>query len=86
MTVTSFREIPLWRLEAKPQKIPDFLNDESINDDKNVELTNETQLIESSEMPDKMTKTSSYGAMGNDQLDVPTVHVRQLTYYVLHRR
>ncbi len=30
---------------------------------------------ESNELTDTMTKTSSYGAMGNEQLDGPPVHV-----------
>lgn len=59
----------------QPEKIPDFLDDESVHNEQNVEMTNETKLIESNETADKMTKTSSYGAMGNEQLDVPQVHV-----------
>lgn len=75
VTVTSFREIPLWRLEAQPEKLPNFLDDESVHNDQDAEATNETKLLDS-ETSDKMTKTSSYGAMGNEQqLDVPPVHV-----------
>lgn len=83
VTITSFREIPLWRLEVQPEKIPDFLDDESIHNDQNDEMTNETKLIESNETADKMTKTSSYGAMGNEQLDVPQVHVYVNHYFEL---
>lgn len=78
VTVTSFPEIPLWRLEVQPEKLPNFLDDESAHGDQDAEMTNETKLIDSNEMSDKMTKTSSYGAMKNDdQLDVPPVHVSQ---------
>lgn len=76
VTVTSFREIPLWRLEAQPEKLPNFLDDESVHGDEDAEATNETKLLDN-DMPDKVTKTSSYGAMGNEQVDIPPVHVSQ---------
>lgn len=79
--MTSFTEIPLWRLEVQPEKLPDFLDDESVRDEQNVEMTNETKLVESNDTSDKMTKTSSYGAMANDQLNVPPVHVSQLLIF-----
>lgn len=59
----------------QPEKIPDFLDDESVHDDQNDTMNNQTKLIESNETSDKMTKTSSYGALGNEELDVPSTHV-----------
>lgn len=73
MTITSFREIPLWRLEVQPERVPNFLDDESIDGD---QKDNQTKLLENNEISDKIPKTSSYGAMGNDEmLDVPPAHV-----------
>lgn len=76
VTVTSFCEIPLWRLEAQPEKLPEFLDDESVH-----EGDAETKLMDGSESGENgsMTKTSSYGAMGNEQFAVPPAHVSETT-------
>lgn len=78
-TVTSFREIPLWRLEAPPTKIPDFLkdddNDSPINDQKPEPENNET--IDVLEKGGPKTSTS-YGSLSQDQLQIPTEAVSEL--------
>lgn len=77
-TVTSFREIPLWRLEAPPTKIPDFLNDEdtdtSMNDEK-VEPDN-SETIDILEKTGPKTSTS-YGSLNQNQLQIPTAAVSE---------
>lgn len=63
------------------------MDDESVHGEQNDDMTTQTKLIESNEISDKMTKTSSYGAMGNE-LDVPPVHVCQFiisTRKLLHQ-
>lgn len=65
VTINSFAEVPLWKLEAQPPKPPDFLNDdedEHIKDDAGETLnTNEA---------DQMPKTTSYGTLLNSN-DAP---------------
>lgn len=77
-TVTSFREIPLWRLEASPTKIPDFLKDE-VNDcpgnDQKVETEN-NETIDVLEKNGPKTSTS-YGSLNQDQLQIPTASVSE---------
>lgn len=71
-TVTSFREIPLWRLEAPPTRIPDFLNDDdndSPMNDQKVESEN-NENIEVLEKSGPKTSTS-YGSLNQDQLQIP---------------
>lgn len=75
-TVTSFREIPLWRLEAPPTKIPDFLNDEDndspVNDQKLEPENNETIDVLDKSGPKSST---SYGSLNQDHLQIPTAAV-----------
>lgn len=75
ITVTSFREIPLWRLEASAPRAPDFLSDD--NNDNDVKNIPAAELTESNEvLNEKLTKTTSYGALDNDQLVVPSTSVK----------
>lgn len=71
ITITSFREVPLGQLEAQPQKPPDFLND-----DEDIEKTAPMiKLSESDETLDKMAKTTSYGSLSKDTLEIPSTVV-----------
>lgn len=66
VTITSFREIPLWQLESQPQKLPDFLNDDK-------DIDEEQQGVnKSAEIDDAlMTKTTSYGSLSKNNLEIP---------------
>lgn len=71
ITITSFREIPLWQLESQPQKPPDFLNE-----DEDIERTTPAiKLSESDDTLDKVTKTTSYGSLSKDTLEIPSTVV-----------
>lgn len=76
-TVTSFREIPLWRLEAPPTKIPDFLKDDDDDESPSDERKQEPEKNESTDVLDRTgPKTStSYGSLNQDQLQIPTPSV-----------
>lgn len=68
VTLDSFREIPLWRLESVSQSAA--LNDETI--DVKVESTEQSALNERLQPPDPINRTASYGALSNEQhLDIP---------------
>lgn len=56
VTVNSFAEVPLWKLESQPPKAHDFLNEDK--EDGN-------QLANESLNADDMTKTTSYGTLSN---------------------
>lgn len=81
-TITSFREIPLWKLEAT---MPIVGADDDDDSDRKVEDRNgnpenqkisEPPLHETDDVLDKMTKTTSYGSLGqNGALEVPVDHV-----------
>lgn len=66
VTLGSFKEIPLWKLEAQPPKPPNFLIDETDEQDNaNIQSTGDENGT------DKITKTASYGALSNDVLELP---------------
>lgn len=68
VTLDSFREIPLWRLESVSQSAA--LNDE--NADVKVESTEQSALNDSLQPHDPINRTASYGALSNEQhLDIP---------------
>lgn len=74
-TVTSFREIPLWRLEVPPTKVPDFLNDDENTPANTIEITDHDDQTES----EKITKTStSYGTLNQDSLQIPAAFVSSM--------
>lgn len=81
-TVTSFREIPLWRLEAPPTKPPDFLKDEDDDDDdddkqQEPETNETTDVLDKSSAPKSST---SYGSLNQDQLQIPTAAVSEAIF------
>lgn len=72
VTITSFREIPLWQLESQPQKLPNFLND----DVEDVASPSEKKPPETDDGGALMTKTTSYGSLSKNNLEIPTDFVR----------
>lgn len=67
-TVTSFREIPIAKLEARPQILPNFLNED---EDTKMEHSNSMPNVADSEETLTM-QTTTYGTLEQqDQLSVP---------------
>lgn len=91
ITMTSFREIPLWRLETQPEKLPDFLanENESINDndagggggdaDNN---DGDGDDNKSAELLNKNNTAISYGSVTNENssMDVPVNLIKFIKY------
>lgn len=67
VTLDSFREIPLWRLESVSQSI--VVIDEC--DDAKPESNEQSALNERLQAPDPINRTTSYGALSNELLDAP---------------
>lgn len=70
VTITSFREIPLWKLEAQPTKPPDFLNDDEDNEESPMDPAQ-------SDQQDTPKTSTSYGSLNQDQLQIPTSFVNK---------
>ncbi|XP_055324512.1 proton-associated sugar transporter A [Sitodiplosis mosellana] len=67
VTLNSFREIPLWRLESVSQSI--VVIDEC--DDAKPDSNEQSALNERLQAPDPINRTTSYGALSNECLEVP---------------
>lgn len=67
VTLDSFREIPLWRLESVSQT--NIVID--VCDDAKPESNEQSALNERLQAPDPINRTTSYGALSNELLDVP---------------
>lgn len=67
VTICSFQEIPLWKLELQPPKPPDFLIEESDEQ----EHSTVHDPLNPDEMSDKLSRATSYGAMVNGELQPP---------------
>lgn len=70
VTLDSFREIPLWRLESVTQNVVvidecDDVDEAKTNSDEQSALNKQLQA------PDPINRTTSYGALANESLEVP---------------
>lgn len=65
VTISSFAEVPLWKLESQPPKAHDFLNDDE--DDVNQMATVQATVGDplNADESDKVPKTTSYGTLSN---------------------
>lgn len=79
VTITSFAEVPLWKLESQPPKPHDFLNDDEENANR---LVND-QPTASADGADTMAKTTSYGTLSNAK-EIPIELPRSVRYFILH--
>lgn len=68
VTLDSFREIPLWRLESVSQAVVVI---EDCDDDAQPNSTEQSALNEKTPASDPINRTTSYGAFSNDCLDIP---------------
>lgn len=72
VTLNSFREIPLWRLQSASENI--ILNDEG--DDVKATSNEQSALNEKLQPSDPINRTASYGALSNqNMLSVPNTAV-----------
>lgn len=74
VTLDSFREIPLWRLESMSQNI--VVIDEC--DDVKPDSNEQSALNERLQAPDPINRTTSYGALSNECLEVPKQVINQI--------
>lgn len=77
VTLDSFREIPLWRLQSVSQSAA--LNDDSTDD--RPESSEQSALNERLQPSDPINRTASYGALSNDHLAVPQTAVRLTAFW-----
>lgn len=84
VTLNSFREMPLWKLEGQPTRPPDISVEEDEEAQENaaeaVEPTASDRL-QPNTPNNQMNRTTSYGTLGDKGLDIPkTVTSDQLTH------
>lgn len=65
VTITSFAEVPLWKLETQPPKPHDFLNDDEENVNRLVNDQATASEPVNNDGSDAMAKTTSYGTLSN---------------------
>lgn len=65
VTITSFAEVPLWKLETQPPKPHDFLNDNEENVNRLVHDQAAASEPLNGDGSDAMAKTTSYGTLSN---------------------
>lgn len=78
VTLDSFREIPLWRLESVSQSI--VVIDEC--EDAKPESNEQSALNERLQAPDPINRTTSYGALANESLEVPKPVMDEFSLFV----
>lgn len=79
VTLDSFREIPLWRLESVAQSI--VVIDEC--DDAKPDSNEQSPLNERLQAPDPINRTTSYGALSNECLDVPKHVINKFSLHLV---
>lgn len=74
VTLNSFREIPLWKLESQPRKAPDLLIEE---DEEKSEVAAEaveptsSDRLQPNDSSGQINRTTSYGALSDKCLEIP---------------
>lgn len=78
VTLDSFREIPLWRLESVSLSQSVVVIEESADAKPTSPTTEQSALNDKLQLSDPINRTSSYGALSNQNLNIPTNAVRKL--------
>ncbi|XP_031631214.1 proton-associated sugar transporter A [Contarinia nasturtii] len=72
VTLDSFREIPLWRLESESQSVVVIDDCDDGDEAKTNEQSDEQSALNKQlQAPDPINRTTSYGALANDSLEIP---------------